>query len=154
MRREEIQTGFAGTVEHAVPEEAEELWTEDGAEHVGWFCVRTDPFPCPAPGCSFVAVFMTAAHLVLEVPARVADQRLDAVPPPRARARVHEEERLHAAECSRVRHASNDTTVILTPSEARGKDPSAGFRPQPNPSLRSEAVKKSAGRPRSWSLET
>ena len=38
---------------------------EDGAEHVGWFCVRTDPFPCPAPDCSFVAVFMTAAHLVL-----------------------------------------------------------------------------------------
>ena len=64
MRREEIHTGSAGMVE-AIPQEAEELWTEDGHEHVGWFCVSTDPFPCPAPDCSFVAVFMTAAHLVL-----------------------------------------------------------------------------------------
>ena len=44
----------------------EELWEDDGsADHSGWFCVRTDPFPCPAEGCSFVADFMTAAHLVL-----------------------------------------------------------------------------------------
>jgi len=44
----------------------EELWSGGGEdEHAGWFCVRTDPFPCPAPGCSFVADFMTAAHLVL-----------------------------------------------------------------------------------------
>ncbi len=46
--------------------EDETLWTDDGADdHSGWFCVRTDPFPCPAPGCAFVARFMTAAHLVL-----------------------------------------------------------------------------------------
>ena len=51
-------------VEH-VEWEIEELWTEDGGDHEGWFCVRTDPFPCPAPGCDFVAVFMTAAHLIL-----------------------------------------------------------------------------------------
>ena len=31
----------------------------------GWYCVRTDPFLCPANGCTFVADFMTAAHLVL-----------------------------------------------------------------------------------------
>jgi hypothetical protein len=44
----------------------EELWREDGSEdHSGWFCVRTEPFPCPAPSCSFIARFMTAAHLVL-----------------------------------------------------------------------------------------
>jgi hypothetical protein len=44
----------------------EELWTEAGGnEHEGWFCVRTDPFPCPARGCEFVADFMTAAHLIL-----------------------------------------------------------------------------------------
>ena len=44
----------------------ETLWIEeDGEDHSGWFCVRTDPFPCPAEGCSFVADFMTAAHLVL-----------------------------------------------------------------------------------------
>jgi len=46
--------------------EEEELWTDDaGRDHEGWFCVRTDPFPCPAAGCSFVAEFMTAAHLIL-----------------------------------------------------------------------------------------
>ena len=44
----------------------EELWQDDGVDdHAGWFCVRTDPFPCPATGCTFVADFMTAAHLVL-----------------------------------------------------------------------------------------
>ena len=44
----------------------DELWTDDGGEdHRGCFCVRTDPFPCPAAGCAFVAEFMTAAHLIL-----------------------------------------------------------------------------------------
>ena len=44
----------------------EELWSEPGKpDHAGWFCVSTDPFPCPAEGCAFVAVFMTAAHLIL-----------------------------------------------------------------------------------------
>ena len=46
--------------------QAEELWTGDvGEEHAGWFCVATDPFPCPAPNCTFVAHFMTAVHLIL-----------------------------------------------------------------------------------------
>ena len=44
----------------------EELWTDDGeADHAGWHCVGTDPFPCPAEACTFVADFMTAAHLIL-----------------------------------------------------------------------------------------
>jgi hypothetical protein len=42
-----------------------ELWEGENADHDGWFCVRTNPFPCPASGCAFVAEFMTAAHLVL-----------------------------------------------------------------------------------------
>ena len=47
-------------------EAEEELWTDDSSEdHAGWFCVATDPFPCPAEGCLFVALFMTAAHLIL-----------------------------------------------------------------------------------------
>jgi hypothetical protein len=46
--------------------EEEELWSDDAdADHSGWFCVATDPFPCPASECTFVANFMTAAHLVL-----------------------------------------------------------------------------------------
>ena len=47
-------------------EEAEALWTdEDETDYTGWYCVATDPFPCPAPECVFVAEFMTAAHLIL-----------------------------------------------------------------------------------------
>ena len=46
--------------------EDEELWVDDtDADHAGWFCVSTDPFPCPADGCTFVAEYMTAAHLIL-----------------------------------------------------------------------------------------
>ena len=46
--------------------EEEELWREgDDPGHEGWWCVRTDPFPCPAADCTFIAEFMTAAHLVL-----------------------------------------------------------------------------------------
>ena len=42
------------------------LWVDEGGDdYAGWFCVRTDPFPCPASGCGFVAHFMTAAHLIL-----------------------------------------------------------------------------------------
>ena len=39
--------------------------TTPGTDYAGWFCVATDPFPCPADGCTFVAMFMTAAHLIL-----------------------------------------------------------------------------------------
>ena len=43
-----------------------ELWEDSGDDDRGWYCVRTDPFPCPAEGCSFVADFMAImAHLVL-----------------------------------------------------------------------------------------
>jgi hypothetical protein len=46
--------------------EDEQLWIdESGEDYAGWYCVRTAPFPCPAAGCPFVAVFMTAAHLIL-----------------------------------------------------------------------------------------
>jgi hypothetical protein len=55
-----------GTYEAVELEVEEELWTDDSsADHAGWFCVATDAFPCPASGCSFVAMFMTAAHLIL-----------------------------------------------------------------------------------------
>jgi hypothetical protein len=62
---EEIRPTRVRVAEPEVLED-EELWTgEEDDDHAGWFCVRTDPFPCPAPGCAFVAEFMTAAHLVL-----------------------------------------------------------------------------------------
>jgi hypothetical protein len=63
---EDFQPGRGGAVQDALPDVAEEIWTGEGDdEHAGWFCVSTAPFPCPAPGCAFVAEFMTAAHLVL-----------------------------------------------------------------------------------------
>ena len=66
MEGEELHVGRAGVVEGIDPAVDEELWTgDDGESHAGWFCVRTNPFPCPAAGCGFVAEFMTAAHLVL-----------------------------------------------------------------------------------------
>ena len=52
-------------LEHTDVLEEEALWGSDEQDHEGWFCVRTDPFPCPAAGCTFVAEFMTAAHLIL-----------------------------------------------------------------------------------------
>jgi len=66
VEREEIRSPTRVRVADPEALEDEELWSgEDEDDHAGWFCVRTDPFPCPAPGCTFVAVFMTAAHLVL-----------------------------------------------------------------------------------------
>ena len=63
---EPLQPGRSELVVHGDPDLDEELWLDDGVEdHAGWWCVRTDPFPCPADGCGFVAEFMTAAHLVL-----------------------------------------------------------------------------------------
>src|SRR5688500_4304489 len=53
-------------VETELFDEHELVWIDDpDAAHTRWFCARTDPFPCPATGCTFVADFMTAAHLVL-----------------------------------------------------------------------------------------
>ena len=66
MEREEFRRGHVRTAEEIeLLEEDEELWTGEEDDHSGWYCVRTDPFPCPAPGCTYVAEFMTAAHLVL-----------------------------------------------------------------------------------------
>jgi hypothetical protein len=46
-----------------------ELARDDAdADYSGWYCVSTDPFPCPAEGCSFVATHMTAAHLIVVWP--------------------------------------------------------------------------------------
>jgi len=59
-----IEPGHAVFAEGALSWQ-EELWRGEETDHSGWFCVRTNPFPCPAAGCTFVAGFMTAAHLIL-----------------------------------------------------------------------------------------
>jgi hypothetical protein len=43
---------------------------EDNNDYAGWYCVRTDSFPCPAPGCDFIAFFMTVAHHIVVWPAK------------------------------------------------------------------------------------
>jgi hypothetical protein len=63
-------TGTIETIERDLIQE-EELWTDDsGADYTGWFCLRTDPWPCPAVGCMFVATHITAAHLIIVWPER------------------------------------------------------------------------------------
>jgi hypothetical protein len=60
------QRPSVGTITEELVGQEEELWREQGGDdHSSWFCVSTDPFPCPVEGCSFVARFMTAAHLIL-----------------------------------------------------------------------------------------
>ena len=51
--------------EEILVEEEELVLDDDSAGHDGWWCVKTNPFPCPADGCGYVAKFMTAAHLIL-----------------------------------------------------------------------------------------
>jgi hypothetical protein len=47
----------------------EELWTDDsGEDYAGWYCVRTDPWNCPAEGCAFIANYLTASHLIIVWP--------------------------------------------------------------------------------------
>jgi hypothetical protein len=41
---------------------------DDPESYDGWYCVSTNPWPCPAPGCDFVALHMTAAHLIVVWP--------------------------------------------------------------------------------------
>jgi hypothetical protein len=65
MSEQELESGTIVYTDEEVRAD-EELWSDESADdHSGWFCVRTDPFPCPASGCSFIADFMTAAHLIL-----------------------------------------------------------------------------------------
>ena len=61
-----VERGSIVFEETLVESQDEELWHDDDSDgRDGWFCVRTDPFPCPAAGCTYVADFMTAAHLIL-----------------------------------------------------------------------------------------
>lgn len=53
-------------------EEVESRRHDGDADYTGWFCIRTDPFPCPRAGCGYVAQFMTGAHLIVVWP-RVDD---------------------------------------------------------------------------------
>lgn len=55
----------AGLVVEETVEEEEAWWGDAFEDHSGWYCVATEPFPCPADGCDYVADFMTAAHLIL-----------------------------------------------------------------------------------------
>lgn len=51
-------------------EDVETRRSDDDVDYSGWYCVQTDPFSCPVPGCGFVALYLTAAHLVVVWPSR------------------------------------------------------------------------------------
>ena len=54
------------TIEEELLAEDEELWEDDGDDDHARLVLRPHrPLPCPAAGCTFIADFMTAAHLVL-----------------------------------------------------------------------------------------
>ena len=55
----------ATVYEEVLVEDEQLAFDDEDSDRAGWFCVRTDPFPCPASGCTFVADYMTAAHLIL-----------------------------------------------------------------------------------------
>lgn len=46
----------------------EALPGDDDTDYSGWFCVATNPWPCPNESCDFVALHMTAAHLIVVWP--------------------------------------------------------------------------------------
>jgi hypothetical protein len=51
------------------PSRSETPWAADPeADYSGWYCIRTDPWPCPADGCDYVAQYLTAAHLIIVWP--------------------------------------------------------------------------------------
>lgn len=43
----------------------DEQLEEPGELFEDWWCVATEPFPCPAEGCDFVAEHVTAAHRIV-----------------------------------------------------------------------------------------
>ena len=65
MDQQTPQTGSLILEDEELLEDEEHREDDGSTDHTGWYCVRTDPFPCPAAGCTYVAVFMTAAHLIL-----------------------------------------------------------------------------------------
>ena len=68
LEDEAITTGGTAVLTHP-PDTDEELDTgHDDTDYSGWFCLATDPWPCPQDGCDFVALHMTAAHMILVWP--------------------------------------------------------------------------------------
>ena len=51
--------------------------TEDDIDYSDWFCISTNPFPCPATGCDFVAMHATAAHMIVVFPEKDDSRLLD-----------------------------------------------------------------------------
>jgi hypothetical protein len=50
--------------------EVEDLAGDLDRDYSGWWCVATDPWPCPAQGCDRVVDHITAAHLIVVWPRR------------------------------------------------------------------------------------
>lgn len=63
-------TSTLGAIQERVAfdDDVEDLRDDLDESYDGWYAIRTAPFPCPATGCSFVALFQTGAHLVIVWP--------------------------------------------------------------------------------------
>lgn len=58
-------------------EEVAELRDDLDRDYSGWFCIETDPWPCPALGCEIAQPYVTAAHLIVVWPAKDDRQLLE-----------------------------------------------------------------------------
>lgn len=50
---------------------------DDDTDYSDWFCISTDPFPCPFDGCRFIALHATAAHRIVVFPESDDERMLD-----------------------------------------------------------------------------
>lgn len=48
--------------------EEAEIALGDDQDYSGWFCLATSPWECPNPHCDFVAMHVTAMHLIVVWP--------------------------------------------------------------------------------------
>lgn len=85
----ELERGRGGT---ALLEPVDELEStldagDDDTDYSGWHCISTDPFRCPAEGCTFVADFATAYHLIVVFSERDDPRLLDLASIMKARGR-------------------------------------------------------------------
>jgi hypothetical protein len=59
---------FVAPPRQVFDQEVDAARDDEERDYSGWFCIATAPFPCPADGCTFVALHMTAAHLIVVWP--------------------------------------------------------------------------------------
>lgn len=54
-----------------------DVTSEDEDELSGWFCIKTNPFPCPNPECGMIVNYCTAMHKIIIWPRKDDPDMLD-----------------------------------------------------------------------------